>query len=75
MFFLLADAFMAHFQALKTLRSVRTRRLAYAADNSELACTAKLAQIFKEIYQAVTTYKEDDIVLSTNLMTCPSRKK
>ena len=61
--------------ALKTARSVRTRRLAYAADNSELACAAKLAQIFKEIYQAVASYKEDDILLAADLMTCPSRKK
>lgn len=52
-----ADVFYTQLNALSTLRSIKTRRLAQAEDNPELAKVAKLAHIFKELYSAIVTAK------------------
>uniref|UniRef100_K7FD93 ASH1 like histone lysine methyltransferase n=1 Tax=Pelodiscus sinensis TaxID=13735 RepID=K7FD93_PELSI len=54
-----SDVFMTQFSALQTSRSVRTRRLAAAEENIEVARTARLAQIFKEICDSIISYKGD----------------
>jgi len=48
---------MTQFSALQTARSVRTRRLAAAEENIEVARAARLAQIFKEICDGIISYK------------------
>lgn len=48
---------MTQFSALQTARSVRTRRLAAAEENIEVARAARLAQIFKEICDSIIAYK------------------
>lgn len=53
----LSDVFMTQFSALQTARSVRTRRLAAAEENIEVARAARLAQIFKEICDSIIAYK------------------
>lgn len=50
---------MTQFSALQTARSVRTRRLAAAEENIEVARAARLAQIFKEICDGIISYKGD----------------
>ncbi|XP_040308645.1 histone-lysine N-methyltransferase ASH1L isoform X6 [Herpailurus yagouaroundi] len=52
-----SDVFMTQFSALQTARSVRTRRLAAAEENIEVARAARLAQIFKEICDGIISYK------------------
>lgn len=52
---------MTQFSALQTARSVRTRRLAAAEENIEVARAARLAQIFKEICDGIISYKGDHI--------------
>uniref|UniRef100_T1IMB6 Ubiquitin-activating enzyme E1 C-terminal domain-containing protein n=1 Tax=Strigamia maritima TaxID=126957 RepID=T1IMB6_STRMM len=70
------DEFLTQFTALKTSRSVKTRRLAKAEENTELTKTARLAQVFKEIYTAVTSSKDErGNLMASPLMTCPSKKK
>lgn len=56
---IVADVFMTQFSALQTARSVRTRRLAAAEENIEVARAARLAQIFKEICDGIISYKGD----------------
>lgn len=51
------DVFLTQFSALQTSRSVRTRRLAAAEENTEVTRTARLAHIFKEICDMITSYK------------------
>lgn len=51
------DVFLTQFSALQTSRSVRTRRLAAAEENTEVTRTARLAHIFKEIWDMITSYK------------------
>lgn len=59
---------MTQFSALQTARSVRTRRLAAAEENIEVARAARLAQIFKEICDSIISYKgEGDVMLLKNL--------
>uniref|UniRef100_A0A2K6M6G3 ASH1 like histone lysine methyltransferase n=1 Tax=Rhinopithecus bieti TaxID=61621 RepID=A0A2K6M6G3_RHIBE len=53
-----SDVFMTQFSALQTARSVRTRRLAAAEENIEVARAARLAQIFKEICDGIISYKD-----------------
>lgn len=53
----LPDVFLTQFSALQTSRSVRTRRLAAAEENTEVTRTARLAHIFKEICDMITSYK------------------
>lgn len=50
---------MTQFSALQTARSVRTRRLAAAEENVEVARAARLAQILKEICDGIISYKGD----------------
>lgn len=52
-----SDVFYTQLNALSTLRSIKTRRLAQAEDNPELTKVAKLAYIFKDLYNAVVTAK------------------
>nr|XP_041577123.1 histone-lysine N-methyltransferase ASH1L isoform X3 [Taeniopygia guttata] len=73
-----SDVFMTQFSALQTSRSVRTRRLAAAEENLEVARAARLAQIFKEICDSIISYKGEDSsrqVLATPLLNLPPKKK
>lgn len=56
-FYVFSDVFLTQFSALQTSRSVRTRRLAAAEENTEVTRTARLAHIFKEIWDMITSYK------------------
>ncbi|XP_073493362.1 histone-lysine N-methyltransferase ASH1L isoform X2 [Phyllobates terribilis] len=71
-----SDVFMTQFAALQTSRSVRTRRLAAAEENIEVARTARLAQIFKEISDGII-YSKDSInrSLAVPLLSLPPKKK
>lgn len=55
--FVFPDVFLTQFSALQTSRSVRTRRLAAAEENTEVTRTARLAHIFKEICDMIMSYK------------------
>uniref|UniRef100_H1A482 ASH1 like histone lysine methyltransferase n=1 Tax=Taeniopygia guttata TaxID=59729 RepID=H1A482_TAEGU len=71
-----SDVFMTQFSALQTSRSVRTRRLAAAEENLEVARAARLAQIFKEICDSIISYKDSSRqVLATPLLNLPPKKK
>ncbi|XP_063172900.1 histone-lysine N-methyltransferase ASH1L [Candoia aspera] len=71
-----SDVFMTQFSALQTARSVRTRRLAAAEENLEVARAARLAQIFKEICDGIIAYKDSSRqVLATPLLVLPPKKK
>uniref|UniRef100_UPI00358EFC59 histone-lysine N-methyltransferase ASH1L-like isoform X2 n=1 Tax=Myxine glutinosa TaxID=7769 RepID=UPI00358EFC59 len=71
-----SDVFMTQFAALQTARSVRTRRLAAAEGNTEVTRTARLAQVFMDIYKMITTQKDGTgHLLSSPLLNLPSRKK
>lgn len=70
------EKFLTHFTALNTARSVKTRRLAQAEDDPEMTRVAKLAQIFKDIYdKLVASRDENDKPLATPFMSLPSKKK
>nr|XP_054756561.1 histone-lysine N-methyltransferase ASH1L-like [Lytechinus pictus] len=70
------DVFMAQFTALKTSRSVKTRRLAAAQENTEVTKAARLAQVFKDIYTAVCTYRNPSgQSLAIPFMNLPSKKR
>ncbi|CAJ0965828.1 unnamed protein product [Ranitomeya imitator] len=71
-----SDVFLTQFAALQTSRSVRTRRLAAAEENIEVARTARLAQIFKEISDGII-YSKDSInrSLAAPLLSLPPKKK
>ncbi|XP_053330544.1 histone-lysine N-methyltransferase ASH1L [Spea bombifrons] len=71
-----SDVFMTQFAALQTSRSVRTRRLAAAEENIEIARTARLAQIFKEICDGIICYKDSSgRGLVSPLLSLPPKKK
>ncbi|XP_065515973.1 histone-lysine N-methyltransferase ASH1L isoform X1 [Lathamus discolor] len=73
-----SDVFMTQFSALQTARSVRTRRLAAAEENIEVARAARLAQIFKEICDSIIAYKGEDSsrqALAAPLLNLPPKKK
>lgn len=71
-----SDVFMTQFSALQTARSVRTRRLAAAEENIEVARAARLAQIFKEICDGIIAYKDSSQqALAAPLLNLPSKKK
>ncbi|KAM8920883.1 histone-lysine N-methyltransferase ASH1L [Pelodytes ibericus] len=71
-----ADVFMTQFAALQTSRSVRTRRLAAAEENIEVARAARLAQIFKEICDGIICYKDSsDQSMASPLLSLPPKKK
>ncbi|NXN99315.1 ASH1L methyltransferase, partial [Rhinopomastus cyanomelas] len=71
-----SDVFMTQFSALQTSRSVRTRRLAAAEENIEVARAARLAQIFKEICDSIISYKDSSMqALAAPLLNLPPKKK
>ncbi|XP_063802675.1 histone-lysine N-methyltransferase ASH1L [Pseudophryne corroboree] len=71
-----SDVFMTQFAALQTSRSVRTRRLAAAEENIEVARAARLAQIFKEICDGIVCYTDSmDRSLAAPLLSLPHKKK
>ncbi|XP_044304600.1 histone-lysine N-methyltransferase ASH1L isoform X2 [Varanus komodoensis] len=71
-----SDVFMTQFSALQTSRSVRTRRLAAAEENIEVARAARLAQIFKEISDGIISYKDSSRqALAAPLLNLPPKKK
>ncbi|XP_042296720.1 histone-lysine N-methyltransferase ASH1L [Sceloporus undulatus] len=71
-----SDVFMTQFSALQTSRSVRTRRLAAAEENIEVARAARLAQIFKEICDGIISYKDSSRqALAAPLLNLPPKKK
>lgn len=71
-----SDVFMTQFSALQTARSVRTRRLAAAEENLEVARAARLAQIFKEICDGIISYKDSSRqALAAPLLNLPPKKK
>uniref|UniRef100_A0A8B9HPI7 ASH1 like histone lysine methyltransferase n=1 Tax=Astyanax mexicanus TaxID=7994 RepID=A0A8B9HPI7_ASTMX len=71
-----SDVFLTQFSALQTSRSVRTRRLAAAEENTEVTRTARLAHIFKEICDMITSYKDSaGQTLAAPLLNLPSRKR
>ncbi|XP_023103379.2 histone-lysine N-methyltransferase ASH1L isoform X5 [Felis catus] len=71
-----SDVFMTQFSALQTARSVRTRRLAAAEENIEVARAARLAQIFKEICDGIISYKDPSRqALAAPLLSLPPKKK
>ncbi len=63
---LFPDVFLTQFSALQTSRSVRTRRLAAAEENTEVTRTARLAHIFKEICDMITSYKGNEIQIHSH---------
>ncbi|XP_019518052.1 PREDICTED: histone-lysine N-methyltransferase ASH1L isoform X2 [Hipposideros armiger] len=71
-----SDVFMTQFSALQTARSVRTRRLAAAEENIEVARAARLAQVFKEICDGIIAYKDSSRqALAAPLLNLPPKKK
>ncbi|XP_030042200.1 histone-lysine N-methyltransferase ASH1L isoform X2 [Microcaecilia unicolor] len=71
-----SDVFMTQFSALQTSRSVRTRRLAAAEENIEVARAARLAQIFNEICHSIICYKNSsNQALAAPLLNLPPKKK
>ncbi|KAL3866572.1 hypothetical protein ACJMK2_043860 [Sinanodonta woodiana] len=69
------DVFITQLTALNTARSVKTRRLTLAEEDTEMAKIARLAQIFKEIFSAVASCKDNDgNLLASDLFHLPSRK-
>ncbi|KAJ3609765.1 hypothetical protein NHX12_024276, partial [Muraenolepis orangiensis] len=71
-----SDVFLTQFSALQTSRSVRTRRLAAAEENTEVTRTARLAHIFKEICDMITSYKDSSgQTLAAPLLNLPSKKR
>ncbi|XP_018023901.2 histone-lysine N-methyltransferase ASH1L, partial [Hyalella azteca] len=71
------EKFLTHFTALNTARSVKTRRLAQAEDDPEMTRLAKLAQIFKDIYDKLVASRDpvEDKPLASPFMSLPSKKK
>ncbi|XP_062867038.1 histone-lysine N-methyltransferase ASH1L [Trichomycterus rosablanca] len=71
-----SDVFLTQFSALQTSRSVRTRRLAAAEENTEVTRTARLAHIFKEICDMITSYRDSSgQTLAAPLLNLPSKKR
>lgn len=52
-----SDVFLSQLNALSTPRNIRTRRLAQAQDNPEMTKTARLAHIFRHLYNAIAQAK------------------
>ncbi|CAG0916885.1 unnamed protein product [Notodromas monacha] len=71
------EAFLSHFNALHTARSMRTRRLALVDDNPDIAKTARLAQVFREIHATVTNAPDSDgeKKLSEMFISVPTKRK
>ncbi|KAK3097974.1 hypothetical protein FSP39_014982 [Pinctada imbricata] len=69
------DVFMSQLFALKTARSVKTRRLTLAEENTELTQAARLAQVFNGICKQIIAYRDADGKELATHLTLPSRKK
>lgn len=54
---LFSDVFITQLTALKTSRSVKTRRLTLAEESSEMTQTARLAQILHQILKTLVASK------------------
>lgn len=52
-----SDVFLTQLTALSSPRNMRTRRLAQAEDNPELTKTARLAYVFRDLYNIVVAAK------------------
>nr|CAD7255866.1 unnamed protein product [Timema shepardi] len=71
-----SDMFMTQLNALSSPRNMRTRRLAQAEDNPEMNKTARLAQVFKDLYNVVISAKEDSgEMLAAPFLSLPSKRK
>ncbi|XP_034240792.1 microtubule-associated protein futsch isoform X2 [Thrips palmi] len=71
-----SDVFLTQLNALSIPRNVRTRRLAQAEDNPELARNARLACVLRELFNVVVSAKDEkDEVLSNPFMTLPNKRK
>ncbi|KAG1709134.1 Histone-lysine N-methyltransferase ASH1L [Nymphon striatum] len=66
-----SDEFLTKFTALNTSRSVKTRRLAKAEENLEVNKTARMAQVFKTILNAVSSVEIGNI---GGVLAAPSKK-
>ncbi|XP_062595133.1 histone-lysine N-methyltransferase ASH1L-like isoform X1 [Saccostrea cucullata] len=69
------DVFMSQLTALKTSRSVKTRRLALAEENTEVTQTARLAQVFNNVCRQVMEYKDKEERDPVSTFALPSKKK
>lgn len=68
--------FLNHLNALRKPRNMKTRRLAQAEDNPELNKTAKLASIWRDLWNAVVSAKDEkNGLLSKEFMNLPSKRK
>lgn len=71
-----SDVFLTQLNALSIPRNVRTRRLAQAEDNPELARNARLACVLRDLYNVVVSAKDEKgEALSTPFMTLPNKRK
>lgn len=71
-----SDVFLTQLNALSIPRNVRTRRLAQAEDNPELARNARLACVLRDLFNVVVSAKDEkDEVLSNPFMTLPNKRK
>lgn len=68
--------FLNHLNALRQPRNMKTRRLAQAEDDPEMHKTAKLASVWRDLWNNVTTAKDENgELLSANFMSLPSKRK
>lgn len=64
-----------HLNALQKPRNIKTRRLAQVDTDPELNKTVKMASILKDIWNKLVNAKDNEQILSTNLMQMPSKRK
>ncbi|XP_052283595.1 uncharacterized protein LOC127880288 isoform X2 [Dreissena polymorpha] len=71
------DVIITQLTAMKTSRSVKTRRLTVAQEDTEVNKMARLASVCREIYSAVITAKDEDgnVLAVPDLFHLPARKK
>ncbi|XP_050431930.1 histone-lysine N-methyltransferase ASH1L [Adelges cooleyi] len=70
------EVFRAQMNALTNSYSVRTRRLATAQNDPEMEKKAKLATIFKQLYDKISNSKEETgELLATPFVVLPSKRK
>ncbi|KAE8745477.1 hypothetical protein FOCC_FOCC007857 [Frankliniella occidentalis] len=71
-----SDVFLTQLNALSIPRNVRTRRLAQAEDNPELARNARLACVLKDLFNVIVSSKDENgEALSNPFMTLPNKRK
>lgn len=71
-----SDVFLTQLNALSIPRNVRTRRLAQAEDNPELARNARLACVLRELFSSIVSAKDEKgEALSAPFMTLPNKRK